>query len=85
MIFDCLTARELEITLAIAAGETRQAIAKRLKMREKTFDTHRTNIRKKLGVKGTVQLALIAIREGYISVHDLQLDRELDAFYSASS
>ncbi len=62
----CLTKREYEIFQYLAQGESINVIAVNLNRSVKTMNNHRANIMKKLHVKNTTQLALIAQREGII-------------------
>ena len=55
---DNLTAREREITLAVAEGKSNREVASQLDISEPTVKTHLTNIFKKLGVKDRVSLVL---------------------------
>ena len=55
-----LTDREMEVYRMIGSGKRRSAIAKQLNIGVKTFETHRANIRKKLGFKDVGTLLLHA-------------------------
>lgn len=57
-----LTAREIEIINLISEGNDAFEIAKILNISEKTVETHRTNIRKKLGVKNVAQMMTVCFR-----------------------
>ena len=57
-----LTDRELEIFRLIGAGKDRNVIAAQLHLSIKTFETHRANIRQKLGLKSAAELLLLASR-----------------------
>lgn len=61
-----LTPRELEILLLICQDLTSAEICERLKIHEKTFFTHRTNILAKVNVRGNVGLVKYAFQEGLI-------------------
>jgi DNA-binding NarL/FixJ family response regulator len=56
-----LTDRELEIFRLIGAGFSASAIAHQLFVSTHTVDTHRENLKKKLGIKSGAQLNLKAI------------------------
>lgn len=71
--FAVLTDRELEVAAMLAAGARNADIAEHLEIRIKTVDTHRGKVMKKLGLSNNAQLAALAIREGLVSMHDLDL------------
>jgi DNA-binding NarL/FixJ family response regulator len=56
-----LTDRELEIFRLIGAGYSTSAIAHQLFLSTHTVDTHRENLKKKLGIKSGAELNLKAI------------------------
>lgn len=58
---EALTDRELEIFKLIGAGVTTQAIAEQLYLSTHTVDTHRENIKRKLGAKNGAELNRQAI------------------------
>jgi DNA-binding NarL/FixJ family response regulator len=57
-----LTARELEIFRLIGDGLSSGAIAERLYLSTHTIDTHRENIKRKLGVKSGAELTRQAVQ-----------------------
>ena len=61
---DALTERELEVLGLVARGHTSAAVARTLRLSERTVEKHRQNIMNKLGVHSVVQLTRIAIRGG---------------------
>lgn len=63
-----LTSREREVLQLLAEGCTTKAIAEKLDVSAKTVETHRVNIKKKLGLEGMAQLTKYAIRERYTSL-----------------
>jgi DNA-binding CsgD family transcriptional regulator len=67
-----LTARESEILDLIAQGYTSKEIARKLDISPYTVNTHRDNLRRKLGVHNGAQLAYCqATRNGRINpIHD---------------
>lgn len=65
--FAKISARESEIALLLARGDTCREIAEALKLSVKTVDTHRLNILRKLELRGTVDLARYAIRHGLVT------------------
>ena len=63
-----LTSREREVLQLIAEGCTTRKIAGQLHLSQKTVETHRQNIMKKLDIHTVAGLTKIAIREGLTSV-----------------
>ncbi len=58
---ELLSDRELEIFRLIGAGVTTGAIASQLSLSTHTIDTHRENIKRKLGAKSGAELSRLAI------------------------
>lgn len=65
-IIDRLTHRELTIFLALAKGQSNISIAQALNISEKTVSTHKLNIKKKLNLNSSVEMASLAILHGLI-------------------
>lgn len=61
-----LTARETEILKLIASGYSNTQIGTLLKISHRTVDTHRTNIRNKLGVSNLAGMIRYALKSGLI-------------------
>jgi two-component system, NarL family, invasion response regulator UvrY len=61
-----LSARELEVLVRLARGETVQRIAADLAVSASTVGTHLYNIKQKLAVSTQAELTLLAIRHGLI-------------------
>src|SRR5947199_1986536 len=59
-----LTAREEEVVKLIAEAHTNAQIAHTLHVSEKTVESHRANLLRKLGMRDRVQLVRYAIRRG---------------------
>jgi DNA-binding NarL/FixJ family response regulator len=57
-----LTAREQEILRFIAAGQSNKGIARELDLSVRTVETHRLNIKRKLGIEGQAELIRYAIQ-----------------------
>ncbi len=55
-----LTNREIDIIKELALGSSSKEIAKKLFISDRTVNTHKTNIYKKLDVKNSVELLVIA-------------------------
>jgi DNA-binding NarL/FixJ family response regulator len=65
-----LTAREREIARHVALGLRNAEVAQRLSISELTVKTHLNNIFQKLGLSGRLQLALYAVRAGWLGDDD---------------
>jgi DNA-binding NarL/FixJ family response regulator len=67
---DPLTPREREIVRLVALGLRNAEVAARLSISEVTVKTHLNNVFQKLNLRDRVELALYAVREGIIEVHE---------------
>ena len=65
-IIDVLSQREFEIFRFLAEGQTVNDIAETLNLSPKTVGTHHTNIKQKLDVSNSAELARLAIRSGLL-------------------
>lgn len=65
---ESLSARELEILLAVCQGLSNQEIADQLFISKRTVDKHRANILEKTGCKNTAALVVHAIRTGIVEL-----------------
>lgn len=65
-LVDKLTARERQVLLGVAQGETNVRIAERLGLSANTVDKHRTNMMRKLDVHSAAELLALAIRDGLL-------------------
>ena len=63
-----LSPRELEVLCCVARGMKAKVIGKTLHITAKTVERHKSNIMAKLGLHSQVDLALYAVREGYIQI-----------------
>jgi two-component system, NarL family, invasion response regulator UvrY len=63
---DVLSAREFEVFIALAKGNTTNEIAETLNLSPRTVGTHLYNIKQKLGATTSADLALMAMRCGLI-------------------
>lgn len=61
-----LTDREREVLALIARGQSTKEIAVSLDIGQRTVETHRANLMRKLGVKSVALLTQVAIREGLV-------------------
>ena len=59
-----LTPREQEVLKLIAEAFTNKQIAETLHLAEKTVESHRANLLRKLGMRDRVELVRYAIRRG---------------------
>lgn len=65
--YDLLTGREREIFQLVAEGKSNKDVANLLNLSVYTVETHRSNIMRKLSLKGVPELTLYAVRKGIIS------------------
>jgi DNA-binding NarL/FixJ family response regulator len=61
-----LTAREEQVVKLIAEAHTNAQIAATLHLSEKTIESHRANVLRKLGMRDRVELVRYAIRRGLV-------------------
>jgi DNA-binding NarL/FixJ family response regulator len=59
---DQLTAREQEVLRHIASGQSNKQIARELGLSVRTVETHRLNIKRKLGIEGQAELIRFAVQ-----------------------
>jgi DNA-binding CsgD family transcriptional regulator len=65
--FPQLSDRERAVALRLSLGKTNREIADELGISIKTVDTHRLHLMRKLECRNNVELARLAIREGYVT------------------
>jgi DNA-binding NarL/FixJ family response regulator len=63
-----LTEREREILILVARGNSNKRIAQQLDVSVRTVETHRLNLRKKLGIETPAGLIRYALQQGWIKV-----------------
>lgn len=63
---EALTPREREVLYLMAQGYSSAEIAKRLVLGVRTIDWHRANVRRKLGLNTSMDLARYAIQHGIV-------------------
>ncbi len=63
-----LTDREREILILVAQGNSNKRIAQQLDVSVRTVETHRLNLRKKLGIETPAGLIRYALQQGWIKV-----------------
>jgi len=61
-----LTKREVQVLKLIANGSNTQETAQKLHIANKTVDSHRANLLRKLALRNKVELALYAVRNGFV-------------------
>ena len=61
-----LTGRELEVLKGIVNGKTNKQIGADLYISERTIDTHRTNVMRKLSAKNTADIVRIALTKNLL-------------------
>lgn len=63
-LWDTLTPREKEVAKGVAAGDLNKQVADRLGITEKTVQAHRSSLLRKLGLRGSAELASFLISIG---------------------
>jgi DNA-binding NarL/FixJ family response regulator len=61
-----LTPRQMEVLRLVTAGHTTREIARRLKLSAKTVESHRGEVKKRLGMHEVVGLVRYAVRVGLV-------------------
>lgn len=64
---ESLSVREREILQCLAEGDSCKDIAEKLHLSVKTVESHRSNLMRKLSLKGTADMVLYAVRNGLVS------------------
>jgi DNA-binding NarL/FixJ family response regulator len=62
-----LTNREREVLRCIATGKSNKHIARDMKLSVRTIETHRLNIKRKLGIEGQADLIRFALEQAVIN------------------
>ncbi len=65
---ELLTGREQEVLSLLAKGLTNSEIAERLHISKHTVKNHISSIYRKIGINDRTQIALLAIRNGFVSI-----------------
>lgn len=63
---DSLTQRELDVLVLTARGMSKREVAAAMGLSESTVDAHRVRLARKLGLHDRVDLALFAVRHGFV-------------------
>ena len=70
--YDSLSAREREILRLIRLGRTNKQIAGELFISVRTVERHRSSIMRKAGLENRAELVAYAVRQGLLSVTEMQ-------------
>ncbi len=65
-----LTGKESSVLALLARGFAVEEIARDLQMSAKTVQAHRNNMRRKLKLRSDVELCLLALKAGFVRVHE---------------
>lgn len=63
-----LTEREKQVLILLSQGECNKGVAQRLELSVRTVETHRLNLRRKLGIETPAGLTSYAIKQGWTKV-----------------
>jgi two-component system NarL family response regulator len=63
---ETLTGREQEILLELAQGKSNKDVAETLSISVRTVETHRKNLKRKLGISSTAGLTRYALEHGVL-------------------
>lgn len=74
---DALTAREREVLVLVARGETSRRIASTLGIAEKTVQNHRANLMDKLAIRDVASLTRFAIAHGLVASTEVARRKEV--------
>lgn len=70
-----LTPHEIQVLIALAAGQRNAEIARRQRRSVKTVEKHRANVRRKLGARTVAHLTAYAIRAGLLDFDSILVPR----------
>ena len=68
--YETLTTRERELLHLVAEGHSSSEIAVQMAISQRTVETHRTNVNRKLGLRTLADLIRYALRRGIFSLED---------------
>ena len=68
--YETLTTRERELLHLVVDGHSSSEIAGRMSISQRTVETHRTNVNRKLGLRTQTDLIRYALRRGILSLED---------------
>lgn len=63
-----LTAREHEVLLLLAHGQSNKSVGRQLGISVRTVETHRLSLRRKMGVDSASEFLKVAVRNGWTSL-----------------
>ena len=64
---DCISARERQVLIGVAQGETNKQMALRLNLSRHTVETYRMRVMRKLNIRSVAGLTQFAFSHGWIS------------------
>ena len=64
---DCLSKRERQVLKLAARGQTNKDIAEGIFVSVKTVEKHKTNLKKKLGLRSALELAAFCLENGLLA------------------
>ena len=65
-----LTLKEIEVMKLLSLGHSLSEISELLAISVKTVQSHRHNLRRKLNLKSDVELCLLALKAGFVRIHE---------------
>ena len=68
--YETLTTRERELLHLVAEGNSNSEISGRMSISQRTVETHRTNVNRKLGLRTQADFIRYALRRGILSFED---------------
>ena len=69
-LYETLTTRERELLHLVAEGHSSSEIAGLMSISQRTVETHRTNVNRKLGLRTQADLIRYALRRGILPLED---------------
>jgi Response regulator containing a CheY-like receiver domain and an HTH DNA-binding domain len=63
-----ISARELQVLIGVAQGETNKQIALRLELSRRTVETYRTRVMRKLKIRSVAGLTQFAFSQGWMTL-----------------
>ena len=67
---DCISARERQVLIGVAQGETNKQMALRLNLSRRTVETYRMRVMRKLNIRSVAGLTQFAFSHGWITLPD---------------
>lgn len=72
-----LTPREVELVVMMGGGHSNKSMARELGLSIKTIEAHRFNLSQKTGTSSALQLVLLALRSGIVTLGDLPVGAKI--------